>query len=162
MREITPTSEQIEFARQDAKELGILKHSFRRGEGNCDGFLGERLVAEVIGAEICRSYDFDLVKNGLKIDVKTKTCTSKPQPHYNCSVYAYNTTQKCDIYVFVRILKDLSRAWIVGSIWKAKFFEKATLCRAGEADPKSANSYRHLYPLDVYNLPISILQPIKT
>lgn len=157
MQEVDIKNEQVELARTKAKDLGVLKHSFMMGEGNVVGFLGEILVAEYIKADIENTYDYDLVKNGIKIDVKSKRCTSIPQLHYECSVPAYNTRQKCDFYVFVRILKDYKKAWILGIIGKKSFFNKAILRKKGFTDTSNNMTFKE----DSYNLAIKDLLDFK-
>lgn len=157
MREVDIRNEQVELARTRAKDLGVLKHSFMKGERNVVGFLGEILVAEYIKADIENTYDYDLVKRGIKIDVKSKRCTSIPQLHYECSVPAYNTRQKCDFYVFVRILEDYKKAWILGIIGKKSFFNKAILRKKGFTDTSNNMTFKE----DSYNLAIKDLLDFK-
>ena len=59
--------------------------------------------------------------------------------------------------MFVRILTDLSKAWILGSIPKKKYYEEATRYKKGQVDPSNGFTFR----TDCYNLPISNLEPIN-
>jgi len=151
--EVNINTSQLELAKNKAKDLGILKHSFTNGEGNVVGFLGEILVADYLKAEIENTYDYDLIKCGVKLDVKSKRCTSIPRPHYECSVAAYNTRQKCDFYVFVRVLNDYKKAWILGIINKESFFKKSILRKKGFTDISNNMTFKE----DTYNLPIKNL-----
>lgn len=92
--------------------------SITGGTSNVVGAIGEVIVADIIGATEVNTVNYDLVKDGNRIDVKTKRCNTRPQPNYDCSVASHGTKQDCDSYVFVRILTDLSKAWILGSISK--------------------------------------------
>ena len=74
------------------------------------------------------------------IDVKTKRTTVTPKPDYDCSVAAFNTKQKCDKYVFVRVLNDLTKGWILGEMDKEEYFDNARLMKKGKIDP--ANGFR--------------------
>ena len=159
MIQITPQKNQIAAALQKAEKLGALKYSICNGEGNVYGFLGEIIVSEYIGGQIRNTYDFDIIINNLKIDVKTKKCTSVPQNHYNCSVAAYNTRQQCDVYVFVRILEDFSTAWILGAINKQDFYKYAVCNKGNTIDNKSSLQWK--FKADCYNLPINKLKKIK-
>jgi hypothetical protein len=68
----------------------------------------------------------------------------------------HGTKQDCDAYVFVRILTDLSKAWILGGISKQSFYKKATLYRKGDVD--SDNGF--MFKADCYNLKIDKLSPV--
>ena len=114
--------------------LGILRGSITGGTSNVVGAIGELVVADSINAKQINTYDYDLVKDGMRIDVKTKRCNTKPLPNYDCSVALHGTKQDCDAYVFVRILTDLTKAWILGGISKHNFYKEATLYRKGDVD----------------------------
>ena len=58
--------------------------------------------------------------------------------------------------MFVRVLSDLTRAWILGSISKPDFYKKATLYRKGDID--SNNGF--VFKADCYNLSIDKLSPV--
>lgn len=138
-----------------AVTLGQLKNSITKGEGNMAGMLGEIVVANHINGLISDTYDYDIISpKGYKIDVKTKQCTSKPLPHYECSIAAYNTTQECNYYVFVRILNSLKIAWICGYIEKNEYFSLAKLYKKGYIDESNGMTFS----ADAYNLPISQLK----
>lgn len=158
MIEVIPTKQQITIAKRKSKEMGVLNNSITNGNGNVYGFLGELLVNAYIKGKSKNTYDYDIVKDNIKIDVKTKTCTSPPQPHYYCSVAAYNIRQKCDVYFFVRIMEDFSKAWILGGCSKDYFYKNAQLNKKGTIDESSA--YKWKFKADCYNLPISKLKKI--
>ena len=113
--EVTITKEMLARARKTADELGTLQNSITHGQGNLAGFVGEEVAQSVLGGELANTRDYDLIlEDEKKIDVKTKRCTSPPKGHYECSVADFNTSQKCDEYVFVRVMKDFSKGWILG------------------------------------------------
>jgi hypothetical protein len=66
-----------------------------------------------------------------RIDVKTKRCTSAPKDYYECSIAAHGTKQDCDEYIFVRVLNNLQRAWILGRISKDEYFDKSGTTQEG-------------------------------
>lgn len=148
----------ITEAKRLSEKLGSLRGSITHGEGNVIGMLGELLVARHIQAELNPTYDYDLLKDGWRIDVKTKRCTSPPRPEYECSIADFNTRQKCDYYVFSRILNDASQAWLLGAIKKEEYFRKATFRKEGELDPNSRLGWT--FKADCYNLPISELRRV--
>ena len=158
MIEVEITDEMLLEARDSAKELGKLKNSIEKGAGNLAGFLGEIIVRETLGYKSDSTYDYDLVDpKGLKIDVKTKRTTVTPKPDYDCSVAAFNTKQKGDKYIFVRVLGDLSKGWILGEMNKEEYFESARYMRKGKIDP--ANGFR--VKANCYNVAIQDLKECK-
>jgi hypothetical protein len=136
MIEVEITQQMKRSAWRKAYKLGKLKNSITSGKGNIVGFLGEEVANSLIQGEFINSKDYDIIKNKIKIDVKTKQCTSVPQSHYECSVAAFNTQQKCDIYVFVRIEKNKNkwgRAWVLGWMYKEEYFEKSKKLIKGQS-----------------------------
>jgi hypothetical protein len=110
-----------------------------KGDGNIAGFLGEEVANSVIGGIINNTYDYDLVSNDITYDVKTKRCTSPPRDFYECSIAEYNTKQKCDRYVFVRIENKngrWGRAWVLGWMNKKDYFKKAVKLKKGSCKVK--------------------------
>ena len=152
---ITPSI--ISRAKKKAATVGNLQGSITGSLSHVVGAIGEIIVADAMGANESNTYDYDLVRDGERIDVKTKRCNTRPFPHYDCSVAAHGTNQNCDSYVFVRILTDTSRAWILGSIPKQDFYTKATKYKRGDIDP--ANGF--MFKADCYNLPISELSDVQ-
>jgi len=156
MIEIPINDDYMRRAREKASTVGILQGSITGGTSNVVGAIGEIIVADSIEAKQINTYDYDLIKDGVRIDVKTKRCNTKPLPNYDCSVPLHGTKQDCDAYVFVRILTDLSKAWILGGISKQSFYKEATLYRKGDVD--SDNGF--MFKADCYNLKIDKLSPV--
>ena len=142
-------------AREKASSVGILQGSITGGMSNVVGAIGEVIVADSMKAKEISTYDYDLVKDGVRIDVKTKRCNTRPQPNYDCSVALHGTKQDCDAYVFVRIVTDMSKAWILGGISKQNFYKEATLYRKGDIDLDNGYTFK----ADCYNLRIDKLSP---
>lgn len=150
-----PTPEDVGEAYRRSEELGVLSNSFTRGKGRMVGFLGEVAFehffpkAKYVGD---KSYSHDYEINGHKIDIKAKTCSSRPMVHYSSSV----TTTKskglqADIYYFVRVHSSLSKVWLCGwstneGVGKPKYFKKK-----GESD-----DYGFTFKSDGYHLPIRV------
>jgi len=67
MIQVEIKKEWVENAKEKAKELGVLKHSFMKGQGNIIGFLGEIVVADFLKAKIENTYDYDLIKGNVKL-----------------------------------------------------------------------------------------------
>lgn len=158
MIEITPTKEQIEQAKREAKNLGSLSGSITRGAGNTAGFLGEIIVADILAATRQNTFDFDMVDtSGIKIDVKTKRCTSAPRETYDCVVPAHGSKQACDDYVFVRVLENLSKAWVLGRKPKKEFYANAIYRKKGDVD----ESCGFVYKASCYVLPVNQLTDLR-
>lgn len=156
--EVEISEEMLAIAKRKAEKLGELKNSITRGEGNIIGYLGELVAQKVIGGEIKDTRDYDIItEDGVKYDVKTKKCVSPPQQHFECSVTNYNTTQKCDKYIFVRVLKDYSKGYICGELPHDEYYKKATFIQQGQLDPR--NKWRAL--CDCWNVPMTDLNEVK-
>ena len=87
------------------------------------GFLGEQLFIDFHGkCHLSNHWNYDIVTDkGNKVDVKTVACGFRPKPHYCVNVISpdlnkFNCDPKDrpDIFVFFRILKNCSKAWLVG------------------------------------------------
>ena len=157
MKHISITNEDIQEATLLANNMGTLQNSITKGQGNVHGFLGEIITSKFLKSKLSNTYDYDIIYNNLKIDVKTKRVTTPPKDYYECSVASLNTKQLCDIYVFTRILKDMTKGWLLGYINKKDYFDKAILLKKGDIDP--SNNWKLL--TDCYNLPINKLNNIE-
>ena len=154
--EVRTTPEWVELAHDQSKSMGKLPNSITDGEGNTAGFLGEIVVADMLGADQTNTYDFDLsLPWGATVDVKTKRTGYAPKPHYECSVAALNTKQDCDYYVFTRCKNDVSTVWVLGHYPKDEYFKDATFHKKGDYDTDNDFTFTS----DCYNLPLGQLKP---
>ena len=157
MIEIDITKDMIEQCKAKAQDIGRLKNSITEGQGNLAGIVGEYVTHQHLkDSEWQNTYDYDLIENNKKIDVKTKRCSSKPRDNYDCSVAETSLHQGPDEYIFVRILNDLSKAWILGRMGRDAFFKKAKHMKKGQVD-KSNNFTVHA---NCYNLQIKELDTL--
>ena len=156
-REVTITAKHLENAKKKADDLGKLNNSIRAGEGNFIGFLGEEIVKEYLKIGDSNTYQFDLIFNNKKLEVKTKERTVMPQPDYNATISNYNSNQQCDYYVFNSVLKDHSKGWICGIMKKTIFYEKAKFNKKGDMET-SIFKFRS----NCYNLPLGELDDINS
>ena len=85
MIEVNVTEKMFLTAREKAV-VGKLNNSILNGGGNLAGFIGEQIVLSVLGGEWINTYQYDLIIDGYKVDVKTKQTSVKPLPHYECSI----------------------------------------------------------------------------
>lgn len=158
--EVDISDAMINSARKKAKEMGRLQNSITMGMGNLVGFIGEEVAVHVIKKLHQRNvihlntYDYDILVDDIRVDVKTKSTSVAPLPHYSSSVASFNTSQKCDVYAFVRVKKDLTTAWWCGVIEKDLFFKEAVFMKKGQMDADN----KYVVKADCYNLPISQLR----
>ena len=150
MRRIEVTNEH----REAAESLSLkktLNNSITRGGGNLAGALGEVIVCGYCSGEQANTYDYDLIIESYKVDVKTKVYSSRytPNENWNMNVSAFNTKQKCDMYCFVGVSEDYRECYIYGFVHKADFYERAVFGKKGEKDP-NGNGWN--FKSDCYNM----------
>ena len=156
--ELDITPDMIEEAQEKSKEMGTLKNSITNGGGNLAGFLGEILANKILKGRISNTYQYDIVlEDGTTVDVKTKNTTVKPLMTYDCSIAAFNISQKCNLYCFVRIKNDLTKGWVLGVYDKKEYFKDAVFMKKGDVDP----SNNFVVKSDCYNLKINSLKKIE-
>ena len=153
--EIEITSEMTARAKEKADEMGELRNSIRRGQGNLAGFLGEEVVlAAWGGSESHNTFQHDITFEDVTFEVKTKDRTVAPRIDYEASVANFNTRQTADFYVFVSLYRvketgDYTRGYVIGVIEKEAYKKQATFLRVGDVDP--SNGWK--VSADCYNLP---------
>ena len=160
MLEVGITNDMIVRANRKSIEMGRIKNSITSGLGNMAGFIGEQAANEIIKGIIGNTYDYDIIQDNTLWDVKTKRCTSRPKPHYECSVAAFNIHQKCTNYAFVRLeLRNdqWKKAYILGWLEKEDYFKKAKFLKQGDFDPDN----NFIVKSDCYNVKISDLNPFE-
>ena len=141
----------------------VLNNSVTKGEGNIVGAVGEVMVESFYKGlydNICidSTYDYDLTMNGFKVDVKTKLLVFSPLSSYNCGIFNFNTTQKCNYYYFVFFSKEMMKCWLIGYIEPSDFYNKANFNKKGELDANSNNGFR--FSDDCHNLQANLLTNI--
>jgi|TARA_R110000796_G_scaffold173762_1_gene290738 hypothetical protein len=154
MIEVQITNAMREVAHDMSSEMGILKRSITRGQGNVYGFLGELVALDVLDGLHQNTMDYDIIVDGYKIDVKTKKTTVKPKPDYDCSVADLTRKQNCDFYAFVRVLSDQSVGWFLGVKKAEQYFKDARYIKKGDYDNSNGFTAR----ANCYNMPISELE----
>jgi hypothetical protein len=162
MIEVPIDGDMLLAGRDRAAEMGVLKGSFTRGEGNLTGAYGEEIVYALLGRNRLKEvmnydYDFEMIKTGETFDVKSKRTGVVPLPNYECSVSGWNTRQRTDYYIFTRVKSDWTMGWVLGYYPKKEFFEECTEYKKGDKDPSNNFTFK----ADAYSLPISQLKDIK-
>ena len=156
MKKRTLSFETLKRVKERANQLPILKNSIRNGEGYVVGFIGEEVVKDVLNGEIKDTFDYDIIYNGMtKVEVKTKEITVSPRSHFEFSVADCNSSQRCDEYAFVFVLKQMPYAWYAGKISKSDFYEAAVFHKKGEVDPAFPN---FVFKADCWNIAVSKLR----
>ena len=159
MEEVLIDTNTVEKARKKAFEMGELNNSITRGQGSLAGFVGEEVVRELLDGVEKNTYDYDLLsKTGKKVEVKTKRTGYTPKDYYECSIAKYNTKQKCDYYVFVRVHNDLTKAWILGCYPKENYLKNSKALKKGDVDPSNNFTVK----ADCYNMAIKDLYNMET
>ena len=160
MKTIKISKEQIERA-EKLYPFKELKGSITNGNSNIYGALGEIIIYDLynkigLNVDFSPTYDYDLIIDNYKIDVKTKRTTVIPRPDYLCSIAAFNTRQKCEFYFFLRINENLQECYLLGYKNKVDFFNEATFNEKGSLD---VNGWE--FKNDCYNLKIEKLNEFK-
>ena len=124
--------------RQKAQKLydfKALQKSIMRGGCNIIGALGEVMIQDIfVHQDTASTYDYDLIIDNDRIDVKTVKVTNKPNKFFNAKIPAYQKFQETDYYFFGFVTADLTEYYLAGYIAKEQFFNLAELKRAGETE----------------------------
>ena len=124
--------------RQKAQKLydfKALNKSIMRGGCNIIGALGEVMIQDIfVHQDTASTYDYDLIIDNDRIDVKTVKVTNKPNKFFNAKIPAYQKFQKTDYYFFGYVTADLKEYYLAGYIAKEQFFNLAELKRAGDTE----------------------------
>ena len=132
--QITPG--QIERAK-NLYLFNALKNSIKNGEGNLIGAIGEIVAFDYYQGQdklVIHSgdFNFDLLIDGSKIEVKTMEVNATPKEYHECNVSLYNAEQQCDYYLFLNVDSSHSTAYIKGHISKQRFKKIRQLKKQGE------------------------------
>ena len=153
----TPNSNDIKEAFERSEDLGVLPNSFTRGAGRMIGFIGEVAFEKLYPESLYvgdKVFTHDYVLGKRTIDVKSKGCAGKPQPHYTASVNcAEGKKLGANSYFFVRVRKDFSMAWVLGWATGLKIQRSGEFKKRGELD-----DFGFKYKVDGYHLPIAALR----
>jgi len=140
--EVVISREVVNYAKNKLKQiiidnkLGLSKFGSERSR-ILAGYIGEKIIMDFLSLDKdIDDYDFDLIsRKGKRLEVKTITCKFKPKPHYWCTVNSHNLDgvhkQKSDFYIFLRILNNCKKGWILGWIPCDDFFKKGEFISKG-------------------------------
>jgi hypothetical protein len=132
--EITPG--QIERAK-NLYSFNTLKNSIKEGEGNLTGAIGEIIAFDYYEQQdklVIHSgdFNFDLLIDGSKIEVKTMEHNAPPRAEYECNLSLFNAEQKCDYYLFLDVNSSHSTSYIKGYVSKERLKKIRQLRLKGE------------------------------
>lgn len=155
------TKHDLKLAESISEPLIQLKHNIKNVTASekdmvLAGILGQMFVTKYLGVTTSDTYDYDIIFNKNKIEVKSALCSNEPTPYYDCKVNGY-IKQSCDYYVFVHILRDFSKLWIAGIYPQKEFYQKARYAPKGEKQPNGL-----IFRADAYILKIKDLYPFRT
>ena len=142
MIEVNIAKEIISYAERKlkgvSKESAVLSKFGSERDRILVGYIGEKIIMNYLNIEKdVDDFEFDLLSNkGKRLEVKTITCKFKPKTHYWCTVNSHDLDgihkQKADYYIFLRILNDFTKGWILGWISCDNFFQKGTVVKKGK------------------------------
>ena len=142
---------------EELYKFKVLKNSIKKGEGNIFGAIGEIMVNDYFigkGANVDsnQTYDYDLIINGFKVDVKCKATNYEPKDYFNAVIPAYNPHQKCDFYFFTYVTYNFKICYLAGYKKKQDFFKESRLAKKGEIDAGNWKFKADTYVLQIADL----------
>lgn len=128
------------------------KGSVTKGDGYLAGVIGELAVAEYLKAKRQPTKDYDLIKDDIKIDVKTKRTSVKPKEHYMCSIFKSSKHQQYDRVYFTRVSYDYKTIYLLGWITKEDFYNKAKFVKKGDIIDGSMKAVADCHNIQIKDL----------
>lgn len=154
-----------------ASNVPQLANSITNNKKKDMGALGQIMVANFYGVPFDKdTRNFDLIINGIKVEVKSKDRTVPGATWHDASVSGHNPYQKTDIYYFVSMQRPkniidgrdvydvnlLHTAYLMGYIRKSDFFTKAAFYTEGSRDPRATQRQieqgKGIYLCDTYSM----------
>ena len=145
-----------------AADIGRIKNSITKGDGNYVGRLGELALAKHLGVEVEDHKDYDLIYNDSKVEVKTKRRATKPKSNYTVNIASTSRHQKPDTYAFLSVeysdrdsggnYSDLLKIWLCGYKSAEQFFEEAEFWPKGTPDPPFFKAHSDMYVMKIGEL----------
>lgn len=160
-------------AAERAARIPRIRRSMRGHEANEVGVLGELVALDYfrsLGLEVehVDTANEDFLVEGLTVDVKAKERSVAPRPNYTCTVPDLQIgRQDPDAYLFVSLTRAgepgggvarFGEAWILGSLLRQEFLNRATHYDAGDHDP--SNGWTTTIPC--WQVEIRDLRPPRT
>ena len=133
MKEVIITDDMRRRAKLISNPDVVLSQNKTGSRAGYIGALGEIVVADYLGTTPHNDkeiYNYDMLWNGQRVEVKTMNLYNPPKNTTDCCTTTYYD-QKCDMYFFVGLLHDKSKAWIEGYIYSKEFYDKADYIKKG-------------------------------
>lgn len=157
MNKIHITPEQIEQAK-DFYNFKCLKNSITKGESQIHGAVGELIAMDFLDlirgndVEYVGHFDYDLICNGKRIDVKTIKTDKEPTDEFNDNISAFNHTQQTDYYLWCAVSLDMTYGYVIGYLEKDEFYKIAELKKKGEIDHSDWTFKSDTYTTKIKNI----------
>lgn len=153
-------SEILEEARRWQNEIGENHRTFIHDKDRqLAGRVGEEVFRRVFGGEDIDNVGFDVLYDGMKVEVKTLNRSVRPKPNYNAIVKKNRKREsECDLFYFISTLgpkvdTPYSMVWLCGYITPDEFDRQAEYWKKGEVDPENGFTNRHnCYKMDYGDL----------
>lgn len=128
----------LERARKWSEEVKDISWESLNEDGNrIAGKYGELVFHEVFGGTIEDDYDYDILYDGMKVDVKTSQRTAPAVWHNRAVIPAEKYEQDCDVYYWISVFgvdseDPFGKAWLCGWMEPEEFFEKCRFTKKGD------------------------------
>jgi len=97
-------------------------------EQRMTGYIAESCIKKKFDVfQYSQDINVDFNLDNLTIDSKAQGCNSRPLDYYSATLYEDQKERSTDYYIFSRVKKDFTMAWICGIISKIKFFKISKL-----------------------------------
>lgn len=165
MIEITLNDSQMWQAFNNEKHLpSKMKYSVSGDlwENRMAGCMGELACALHLKTNLQHDYEYDILHNGLRIDVKTMRRGVMPSENFACRVTIHGHMQECDIYVFANVVHRNDKFDRIVKLcgWATKVeVEQWTRVFKGDPWPEHPNKKERS---DAYKSTYAELRPMET
>ena len=134
--------EVIKEAERRGKNLGALRGSIKKGEGNKAGYAGQIMFQKIFGGSDTdeegnsKKFRFDISLNNEEWEIKTKNTTMDfVKLDYDASISCNTKQQKFDKVAFLRVNLELRKGWFCGYATYDQWMKNRFFARKGEVDP---------------------------
>jgi hypothetical protein len=137
------TEEQRAEAYARASKVDAIDGSLLGGDGKKVGSVGEIVFRDKFGGTLMPrlTYDYDILLNGKKLEIKAKTRSVVPKFFYSCTIQASSDHQMFDYLVFITVNKEHTIAYVEGYISREDFYKAAKLCPKGTRNNETGFIY---------------------
>jgi hypothetical protein len=110
-------------------------NSITNGKGNLAGRIGELMYLKIFGGTPSGNTKQDIIAvSGYTVDIKTASCDSIPQYHFNANVFKSSDHQTSDALYFMRVTKDYKKCWPLGLICRPDYYRESGEHKEGDSD----------------------------